>query len=195
MQHFGKKDVEPDPKVWDKKADFRIRSIDTYIEVHAIKNIAIDQLKITEKGKNTKLFELKDNGKQEGQHKILDRIANKLLHECTQLPDGKKNLIVTKTEGFFISPDDVIDAVIGKPQLLVDPNTMQSIVGHGESAFRTMEELQQALEKISAIIAYDTICPHGKLHGIIGNNKNNAKMALDEDTYSTFQRFLCEKCA
>ena len=44
---FGKNDVEPNPKVGDKRADFRVKSIDTYVEVHAIKNIALDQLKIT----------------------------------------------------------------------------------------------------------------------------------------------------
>jgi hypothetical protein len=99
---FGKDDIEHDPKVGDKKADFLIESIDLYVEVHAIKDIALNQLKIIEKKEKVMLFELKDEGKQEGQHKILDRIANK-LHECTQLPDDKKNLIVTKTEG-FLSP-------------------------------------------------------------------------------------------
>lgn len=193
-QHFGAKDVEPNPKVGGKKADFRVKSIDTYVEVHALKEIASDQMDIVSQEKlavgSITHWKLKD----EGQKKILDRIANKLLNECTQLPEGKKNLIVTKTEGFLISPEDVIDSILGAPYISINKDNMKANVGHGATAFRTGSELLQILHKISAIIAYSTICQHGKLSGMIGNNENNAKVPFDRKTLSIFQSFLCDKC-
>jgi len=188
-QHFGAKDIETDPKVGDKKADFKVKSIDTYVEVHALKDIASDQMDILSQEKNIIQVKLKDDG----QKKILDRIANKLLHECAQLPEGKRNLIVTKTEGYFISPDDVIDTIIGEPHLLVKEN-MQTSVGRGTAAFRTEEELQEVLQKISAVLAYKEICQHGKLSGLLGDNKNNAKVQFSDETLATFRKFLCDKC-
>lgn len=188
---FGVNDIESNPKVGKKKADFRIRSIDAYVEVHAIKNIAEDQLRVLSVENNVTQVEFNEIGRRV----VRDRIANKLLHECTQLPDGKQNLVVTKTEGFFLSPDDVIDAIIGEPHLLINKENMQTSVGHGVTAFRTEEELQQALQKISAMIAYKRICEHGKLHGIIGNNKNNAKVPFDDEIFAIFHELLCDKCA
>jgi hypothetical protein len=85
-QYFGAKDIEINPKVGDKKADFKVKSIDAYIEVHALKDIASDQMDILSREKNITHVKLKNDG----QKKILDRIANKLLHECAQLPEGKK---------------------------------------------------------------------------------------------------------
>lgn len=189
-QRLGENDIEVHPKVGDKYADFLIRSIDTYIEVHAIKNIAMDQLIFTLMKKGITHFRLKENG----QKRILDRIAYKLLNECTQLPEGKMNLIITKAEGFFVSPDDVIDSIIGEPLLVINRENMQTTVQHGKTAFRTEEELQHMLQKISAIIAYKRICEHGKLQGVIGDNKNNAKAPFEERTFKFFKDFLCDKC-
>ena len=193
-RHFGAKDIELNPKVGDNKADFRVKSIDTYVEVHAIKDIASDQMEILSQeefvGSIITQMQLKDNG----QKKILDRIANKLLQECTQLPEGKKNLIVTKTEGFFLSPEDVIDSIIGEPRLVINKEKNQTGVVHGKTAFRTEEELLQVLQKISAVLVYKTICQHGKMSGIIGSNENNAKVPLDAKTFSVFHSFLCDKC-
>lgn len=187
---FGINDIEHNPKVGNGKADFRVKSIDTYVEVHAIKNIAKDQIKIVAQRKNIAQIELKE----EGQNKILDRIAGKLLHECTQLPDGKKNLIVTKTEGYFIDPDDVIDTIVGQPHVLINPENMQTTIENREDYFRTQEELDQVLQKISAIIAYSNICEHGKLRGKIGNNRENAKVPFDNGTFKIFHQMLCNKC-
>jgi hypothetical protein len=186
---FGAKDIEHDPQVNGSKADFLVRSIDTYIEVHAVKDIASDLIEIVSRTKNVKQVYLKG----EGEAKIRDRIAGKILHECNQLPDGKTNLLITKTEGFLVSPDDVMDVLIGKPHLLVDEN-MKKQVEHGRHAFRTEEDLQEVLQKVSAILAYDRVCEHGKLQGILGNNKNNAKVPFSEQVLATFQSMLCNKC-
>ncbi len=190
-QQFGAEDIETGPKVGDKKADFRIKSIDTYVEVHALKDIASDQMDFLPRIKNVVSVELKEDG----QKKILDRIAKKLLHECAQLPKGKKNLIVAKTEGFFTSPNDVIDAIIGDSRLVVNKENMQTSIGHGPTAFRTEEELQEVLQKISAVIAYNAICRHVSLCGISrARNKNNAEVPFDGKTLTIFQNFLCHEC-
>lgn len=67
-KHFGTKDVELHPKVGNKKADFRIKSIDTYIEVHAIKNISSDLIEIQAETKLAfgiiREYKLKDNGQK-----------------------------------------------------------------------------------------------------------------------------------
>jgi hypothetical protein len=193
-RHFGAKDIETNPKVGNKKADFRVKSIDTYVEVHALKNIKNDQFDILfeeeHAGRTITTRKLKDNG----QKKILDRIAGKLLHESKQLPEGKKNLIVTKTEGVSLLPEDVIDSIIGEPRLVINRENNQATVEHGATAFRTEEELLQVLQKISAVLAYKTVCQHGKLLGIIGNNNRNAQVPFDDKTFSIFQSFLCDKC-
>lgn len=189
-QQFGAEDVETDPKVGDKKADFRVKSIDTYVEVHAVKDIASDQWDILLQEKNITHMKLKGDG----QKKILDRIANKLLHECAQLPEGKKSLIVTKTEGISLFPEDVIDAIIGTPYVSINKENMQTSVGYGTTGFRTEEERQKMLQKISAVLVYKSICQHGKLSGILGNNKNNAEVPFDDKTLAIFQGFLCDKC-
>lgn len=126
--------------------------------------------------------------------KRLDRIANKLLHECTQLPEGKKNLVVTKTEGTSLFPEDIIDSIMGEPHLLINMKNYQASVEHGPTAFRTKEELLQALQKISAFLAYKRICQHDKMVGILGNNKNTANVPFDDKTLSSFQSFLCTEC-
>jgi hypothetical protein len=194
-KYFGARAIEPNPKVGNKKADFRVQSIDTYIEVHALKDIAGDQWDIMSQEKLASgviitSSRMKDNGRK----KILDRIANKLLHECSQLPEGKKNLIVTKTEGVSLLPEDVIDSIIGLPYLVINTENNKARVEHGATAFRTEEELLQVLQKVSAVLAYKAVCKHGKLSGIIGNNKNNAKVPFDDKTLSIFQNFLCDKC-
>jgi hypothetical protein len=197
-QHFGVKDVEPNPKVGNKKADFRVKSIDTYVEVHALKNIKNDQFNVLFEeeyaGRIITARKLKDNG----QKKILDRIAGKLLHESIheskQLPEGKKNLIVTKTEGISLLPEDVIDSIIGEPRLAINRGNKQATVEHGATAFRTEEEFLQVLQKISAVLAYKTVCKHGKLSGMIANNKNNAIVPFDDKAFSVFQSFLCREC-
>jgi hypothetical protein len=186
---FGAKDVGRDPKVKGSKADFLVKSIDTYVEVHAVKDIASDLIQVISQTKNVKQTQLKNGG----QAKILDRIAGKILHECTQLPHGKTNLLVTKTEGYFISPDDVIDAIIGRPKLLVFQN-MRTQVEHDRHAFRTEEELQEVLQKVSAVLAYERVCEHGKLQGILGENENNAKVPFSNDILAIFKGMLCDKC-
>jgi len=137
-----------------------------------------------------KSVELKENSDD----KILDRIANKILHECEQLPDGKQNILVTKTEGIFVSSDDIIDAIIGKPSLVINKSTMATIEKRGKAAFRTENDLMAVIQKISAIIAYEHVCQHGKLKGIFGNNTNNAKVPLKKEIQTIFNDFLCDKC-
>jgi hypothetical protein len=58
----------------------------------------------------------------------------------------------TINEGFFVDPDDVIDTIIGEPHILISPENMQTAVENGEPYFRTKEELDLVLQKISAII-------------------------------------------
>lgn len=123
----------------------------------------------------------------------MDRIVSKILHECEQLPDGKPSVLVAETEGIFVSPYDIMDPFIGRPYLYINPATMNTKEAHEPPPFRTEEELENALHKISAVIAYEEICPHGKLHGIFGNNKNNAKIPLDEKTCSVFLEMMCEE--
>lgn len=187
---FGEKNIEHDPKVNGKKADFLIKRLNVYIEVHAIKDITADLRIETRVSNNVKLLDLKENG----ENKILDRIANKILHECSQLPDGKPNVLFTKTEGIFVSPDNIIDALIGRPFLLVDKANMNTEEKRETPAFRTEEELKSVLEKISAVLAYENVCQHGKLNGIIGNNENNSKVPLDCKTYGQFLDMLCTAC-
>jgi len=187
---FGAENIGHDPKVNSKKADFLVKGINVYIEVHAVKDITGDLREETPRSKGVTLLRLKKNSEK----KILDRIANKILHECEQLPDGTPNVLFTKTEGIFVSPDDVIDALIGRPFLIVHKATMNATEQREQIGFRTDEELNYVLEKISAVIAYEQVCEHGKLRGIIGNNKNNAKVPLDDKTYRIFSAMLCEKC-
>jgi hypothetical protein len=186
---FGAKDLERDPKVNGNKADFLVKSIDTYIEVHAIKDIARDLIEVVSQTKNVTLVELKNKGED----KIRDRIAGKILHECTQLPYGKANLLFTKTEGNFVSSDDVIDALIGPPHVVVS-NNMETQVKYGRTAFRTEEEHEEVLHKLSAVMAYDRVCEHGKLKGILGNNEENAKIPIPKNVLAIFKSMLCEKC-
>ena len=71
---------------------------------------------------------------------------------------------------------------------------MQTSVRYGSTGFRTEEERQKVLQKISAVLAYKAICQHGKLSGGLGNNKNNAEVPFDDKTLAIFQNFLCDKC-
>jgi len=187
---FGQNNIEKDPKINSNKADFLVKETDVYVEVFSIKDITSDLREETPHTKNVILINLKEKAED----KILDRIASKILHECEQLPKGKPNVLVAKTEGIFVSPDDVIDALIGKPFLLIDKATMNTEKKHEPPLFRTEDELMNVLNRISVVIAYDNICPHGKLCGVLGNNQNNAKIPLDEKIRSVFQAMLCEKC-
>lgn len=186
---FGRNNIEKDPKIDSNKADFLVKGRGVYVEVFSIKDITSDLREETPYSKNVTLIDLK----QKAEDKILDRIASKILHECEQLPKEKPN-VVAKTEGIFVSPDDVIDALIGKPFLLIDKTTMNTEKKHEPPLFRTEDELMNALNRISVVIAYDNICPHGKLCGVLGNNQNNAEIPLDEKIRSVFQAMLCEKC-
>lgn len=189
-QAFGADNIDHDPKVNGKKADFLVRVFDVFIEVHALKDITRDLRLETPLSKGVLSVELKEKSENE----ILDRIANKILHECEQLPDEKRNILVTKTEGIFISPDDVIDAIIGIPSLIINKSTLETTEKRGQIGFRTDEDLKLVLEKISAVIAYERVCEHGKLKGIFGNNSNNAKVPLGEKILGIFKDFLCNKC-
>jgi hypothetical protein len=193
-KYFGVKDIEPNPEVGTKQADFRVKSIDTYVEVYALKNIKNDQFDVLFEEEHAGRIITARNLKDNGQKKILDRIARKLLHECGHLPEGKKNLIVTKTEGVSLLPEDVIDSIIGEPYLLINTKNNKESVEHRATAFRTKEELLQVLQKVSAVFAYKSVCQHGKLSGIIGNNKSKAQVPFDDKTISIFQSFLCDKC-
>ena len=48
--------------------------------------------------------------------------------------------------------------------------------------FRTENELMNVLNRISVVIAYDNICPHGRLCGVLGNNQNNADSSRQGNT-------------
>lgn len=190
-QAFGHDNIEKDPKINSNKADFLAKGTDVYVEVFSIKDITSDLREEKPYSKTVTLIDLKEKAED----KILGRIASKILHECEQLPKGKPNVLVAKTEGIFVSPDDVIDALIGKPLLLIDKTTMNTEKKHKPPPlFRTEDELMSVLNKISVVIAYDNICPHGKLCGALGNNQNNAEIRLDEKIRSVFQAMLCEEC-
>lgn len=187
---FGQDNIEKDPKINSNKADFLVKGTGVYVEVFSIKDITSDLREETPYSKNVTLINLKEKAED----KILDRIASKILHECEQLPKGKPNVLVAKTEGIFVSPDGVIDALIGKPFLLIDKTTMNTEKKHEPPLFRTEDELMNVLNRISVVIAYDNICPHGKLCGVLGNNQNNAEIPLDEKIHSIFQTMLCKEC-
>jgi len=187
---FGRGSIERDPKIDGNKADFLVKGTGVYVEVFSIKDITSDLGEEISHSKNVMLIDLKEKAED----KILDRIASKILHECGQLPKGKPNVLVAKTEGIFVSPDDVIDAFIGKPFLLINKTTMNTEEKHEPPLFRTEDELMNALNKISVVIAYDNICRHGKLCGLLGNNQNNAEIPLDEKILSGFRVMLCEEC-
>lgn len=187
---FGQDNIEKDPKINSNKADFLVKGTGVYVEVFSIKDITSDLREETPYSKNVILIDLKEKAED----KILDRIASKTLRECEQLPKGKPNILVAKTEGIFVSPDDVIDVLIGKPFLLIDKTTMNTEKKHEPPLVRTEDELMNVLNRISVVIAYDNICPHGNLCGMLGNNQNNAEIPLDEKIRSFFQAMLCEKC-
>ncbi len=187
---FGEKDIERNPKVGTGKADFKIESLDIYVEVHAIKDICSDLLTPVSREKGIVTVEIVDINRK----KKLDRIAGKLLRECTQLPEGKKNLIVTKTEGCFVSPDDVLSAIIGDPLPIINREKTVVSVGRRRTAFRTNDELQLVLHRISAVLAYKRICQHGRLSGTMGNNEKNSETPFDSKTFAVFQDLLCKKC-
>ena len=163
--------------------------MDIYVEVHAIKDIISDLIVVTPVTKNISTYQLKPNAEETK----LDRIALKVLNECSQLPDGKQNVLFTKTEGIGIHPDDVIEALVGRKQLVVNKETMETWVQRGKTAVRTEEDLCTVLEKISTIIGYSHVCQHGKLIGIIGQNKANARVSLDTETYNYFSEMLCRE--
>jgi len=187
---FGRDNIEKDPKINSSKADFLVKGAGVYVEVFSIKDITSDLREETPYTKTVKLIDLKEKAED----KILDRIASKILHECEQLPKGKPNVLVAKTEGIFVSPDDVIDALIGKPFLLINKTTLNTEKKREPPLFRTEDELMNILNRISVVIAYDNVCSHGKLCGVLGNNQNNAEIPLAKKVHSVFQAMLCEKC-
>lgn len=185
---FGQNNVQRDPKVNNKKADFLVKGIDVYIEVFSIKDITSDLREETPCSKNVTLFELDEKSI----NKTLDRIASKILHECEQLPDSKLNVLIAKGEGISISSDDIIDTLIGRPFLTINRKTLNTEKKLTPPFFRTESELQNALAKISAVIAYDAVCKHGKLIGILGDNKHNARIPLDPKAFSTISSLMCK---
>ena len=102
---------------------------------------------------------------------------------------------MTKTEGISLLPEDVTNSIIGEiTHIEINPDNDEATEKHGATGFRTDEELMQVLNKISAILAYKKVCEHGKLQGIIGNNRINAQVPFDDKTFSVFQSFLCHEC-
>jgi hypothetical protein len=188
-QTFGENNIKLEPKVNGNKADFLITDLDIYVEVHAIKDIISDFIIVTPVTENISTYQLKPNAEE----KKLDRIALKVLDECSQLPENKQNVLFTKTEGIGVHPDDVIEALVGRKQLVVNKETMETWVQRGKTAVRTEEDLCIVLEKISTIIGYSHVCQHGKLIGVIGQNKVNAKVPLDTETYNHFSEMLCRE--
>jgi hypothetical protein len=73
-------------------------------------------------------------------------------------------------------------------------NVFVECCSRARAYFRTEEEIDQILQEISAITAYDRIYEHGKLQGIIGNNNENAKVPFNEATFALFKDMLCDKC-
>jgi hypothetical protein len=187
---FGQDNIQKDPKVDGKRADFLVKDIGVYIEVFSIKDITSDLREETPDSKNITLVRL-DEKKID---KILDRIASKILKECEQLPDGKPNVLVAKSEGIFISPDDIIDTLAGKPFVQISKETMNVEKNFTRPLFRTESELKYVLEKVSAVIAYEAVCQHGKLRGILGDNASNAVVPLVGKTSSLFSSLLCKDC-
>jgi len=199
---FGEENVKVHPKVNMKQPDFRVKVNDeyVYVEVRAIKDIASDQTKFSRIDDiSNNLREIAPEGivgfelEPAGRNRVLDRIAQKISEECKQLPDGEQNVLIVKGEGFSILPDKIIGAIVERI-LQINRTTMNvktKIISH----FRTEKEAREALEKISAIIAYRDVCQHEKLRGAFRNNERNAKIPLTKNTFSKFSSLMCKYCA
>ncbi|MFQ6042872.1 MAG: hypothetical protein ACE5PV_18595, partial [Candidatus Poribacteria bacterium] len=121
---------------------------------------------------------------------LLDRLAGKILHECTQFPDSAKNVLIIKTEDLYVTPDDVINVFM--EESLVFHKDERKPTTKYRHHFRTEDELNEVLEKISAIIAYHDICLHEKLIGVFANNSVNAKVPLEDKDRSSLDGMVCK---
>jgi hypothetical protein len=52
----------------------------------------------------------------------------------------ERKIIVYKTEGFPLSPNDITDSIIGVPHVAISTENNQANIEHGATAFRTEEE-------------------------------------------------------
>jgi len=184
-QAFGKEKIRLEPKVNGKKVDFLVETEDVYIEVYSVKDITSDITKETQYSANVDIIEIRKK-------KVLDRLAGKIQHESTQLPDEAKNILIIKTEDPYVPAHDVAE-VFMEPILVVDRKTLQTKIKYQHS-FRTDSEMMEILEKISAIIVYEKVCPHKKLCGIFLNNGDNAKFPLNAKNLSVFEGMICNEC-
>jgi len=183
---FGKNNIQRDPKVNGKKADFLVKPIGTYIEVYTVRDVTSDIIKETRYSSHVVYVDIP-------KEKVLDRLAGKIQHECEQLPKEAPNVLMVKTEELYVSPYDVGD-VFMEPSLIINRETMESVEIKYKSHFRAEDETQEVLEKISAIIAYEAACKHEKLCGVLIDNKNNAKIPLNRKKHSLFEEMICDKC-
>ena len=188
---FGQNNIQPEPKVNNKKAEFLITTGDIYVEVYSVKDVTSDIRKETPYPSPRKGVEVKNI--EIPKEKLLDRLAGKVQHECNQFPDGAKNVLVVKTEELHVSPSNVVD-VFMEPSLLIDRKTMETEIKY-RHYFRTEEEKKKVLEKISAVITYEGVCHHGKLRGVFADNKNNAEVPLNQKERVLFEGMICNKCA
>jgi len=184
VQFFGEEDIQREPKVDNKRADFLVKSQMVYIEVYSVKDITSDIVKIEPISPVVSYIIPKKE--------LLDKLRGKIIHESNHFPDNAKNVLIIKTEDLYVTHHDVVD-VFMEPIVRVYRDTMktETIYRHH---FRTEEELEDILKKISAIIAYDSICMHGKMKGIFINNKENADFPLDKSLQLVFKEMICEKC-
>lgn len=183
---FGKNNIQPNPKINNKRADFLVKTEGIFVEVYSVKDITSDIIKRTPHSPNVEYVEIP-------MEKVLDRLRGKILHECDQFLDRAKNVLVVKTEELFVSSYEVA-GVFMEPKLLINIKTNEPIGIKYQSHFRTESEMNKVLRKISAIIAYDEVCPHGKLRGVFIDNKNNAKIPLTEKEHSIFEEMICDVC-
>lgn len=186
VSQFGKENIQSNPKCNEKRADFFIKNAGIYIEVYSIKDITSDIAKVTQNKSNISIIQ------EFPREKMLDRLARKIQHELDQLPEGAKNVLIVKSEDPFVLAHEVLDTLM-EPILVVNKETLETNIQY-RHWLRTEEEYGKILEKISAMVVYEKVCPHGKLLGIFADNRNNARFPLTEDDKKKFSEMICHMC-
>jgi len=193
--------VTPDPQLpTGGHADYKVRLVgrDVFFEHKDFGDITVD---ITEKtpyaGKHvTEIDEIPLWIEDPREKKtLLDRIAVKILDACKQLPEGEPDVLVVKASDLRVSCDNITDAMERIPQFLLNERgDIVEITRHSHLPFRTQEAADKVYRRISALIAYEGLCAHGKLKGKFCDNSANAGVPLIPNEKSLLENLICDKC-
>lgn len=195
--------ITPNPTLPSgRKADYKVNVCgrNVYFEHKDIKDITSDIIEKTPyQGKHVKeIIEIPTWAKDPRKKKtLLDKIAGKILGGCKQLPEKESSVLVIEASDPWVSCDDIGDALLGVHQFITERREKGEIlkpIRHPYYPFRTPEELDKVLRKISALIAYDAPCTHGKLKGKIYINSKNADVPLLSCEKTQLEDLICDKC-